>query len=100
METAFPCRFTLTEHGDRPYKEYLLDKCHSRNDHWANEVQSRIKGAVGDLHAVDARYHKDCTGLFVSNRRIVENLKDTSMTDEALQHVIEIQPADRQAVGH
>ena len=95
---AFPCRSTLTEHGDRPYKEYLLDKCHSRNDQWAHEVQSRIKGAVSDLHAVDARYHKDCMSIFVSNRCLAENPKDTSVTDEALWHVIEILQADRSRI--
>jgi len=61
---AFLCRSTHTEYGGKPYKEYLLEKCNSRNDHWANEVQSRIEGAVSDLHAVDARYHKDCMSLF------------------------------------
>ena len=95
---AFLCHSTLTEHGDRPYKEYLLDKCHSRNDHWANEVQTRIKAAVSDLHAVDARYHKDCMSIFVRNRCLADNLKDTSQTDEALQDVIEILQADRSRI--
>ena len=95
---AFLCRSTLTEHGDRPYKEYLLDKCHSRNDHWANEVQTRIKAAVSDLHVVDARYRKDCMSIFVRNRCLADNLKDTSQTDEALQDVIEILQADRSRI--
>ncbi|PIK51924.1 hypothetical protein BSL78_11179 [Apostichopus japonicus] len=98
---AYLCRSTHSVHCDKPYKEYLLEKCHSRNDHWANEVQSRIEGAVSDLHAVDARYHKDCMSLSVSNRCRLEDEKVTTEqpeTDKALQFVIETLQADRSRI--
>ena len=49
----------------QPYNEYLLQKCEERNDSWADDVKGRILGAVSDLCAVKARYHRDCMRKFV-----------------------------------
>ncbi len=38
----------------------MLNKCDERNDDWASEVRIRVEGALSDLHAAEARYHKDC----------------------------------------
>ena len=49
-------------------KDKILKQCELRSDHWVNLVALRIRGAVSDLHASDARYHKDCLSRFFSNR--------------------------------
>ena len=41
-----------------------------RDDEWAHKVNLRIGGAVSDLHAADAQYHKDCMAKFRSHRNI------------------------------
>ena len=65
---AYICRSTVSEHDRTPYRKFILDKCTARNDTWANEVRIRVLGAVSDLHAAEARYHKDCMSRFFSNR--------------------------------
>ena len=35
---------------------------------WASEVRVRVCGAVSDLHAADARYHKSCRVNFMFPR--------------------------------
>ena len=35
---AFLCRSTYSELENKPYKEYLIEKCTARNDQWANKV--------------------------------------------------------------
>lgn len=67
---AYICRSTVSEHNKTPYKEYLLEKCKIRGDSWADEVQCRIEGALSDLHAVEARYHRDCMSVFSSATEI------------------------------
>ena len=37
-----------------------MRKCVEKNDEWGNEVCIRIQGALSDLHAADAQYHRDC----------------------------------------
>ena len=69
---AFVCRSTHANDGQL-YKEFLLERCTSRNGDWAQEVQLRLQGAVSDLHAVEARYHRDCMSVFLSNRKLSED---------------------------
>ncbi|KAJ8021891.1 hypothetical protein HOLleu_39220 [Holothuria leucospilota] len=88
---AFLCRSTHADRRDKSYKAYLLERCHSRNDRWATEVQSRIEGAVSDLHAVDARYHRDCMSLFLSNRCLSQDPEGSyEPSGEAFVRVIDI----------
>ena len=56
--------------GQTSYKQYLLEKCSSRDDVLAEEVglRSRVVGSVFDLHAAEARYHRDCMCRFFANR--------------------------------
>lgn len=49
-------------------KDRILKQCKVRADQWAEAVMLRISGAPSDLHASDARYHKDCFSRFFSNR--------------------------------
>ena len=38
------------------------------NKFWTCVMRFRVEGAVSDLHAVEARYHVDCSSRFVTNR--------------------------------
>ena len=67
------CRSTKSEQSGQPYKQYLLEKCNGRGDHWADNVSGRIQGTLSDLHAEDARYHRDCMSRFFANRTLPHN---------------------------
>lgn len=45
-------------------KDRILKQCNIRADKWAKEVKLCVTGAPADLHASDARYHKDCLSRF------------------------------------
>ena len=51
------------------YTQYILDHCSKRGGKWASDVSSRIVGDISDLHAADARYHKNCYRAFFTNRQ-------------------------------
>lgn len=58
---------TLTD--DIKYR--IQEKCTERADVWATEVRHRLAGLTvraADLHAADARYHRDCYARFFSDR--------------------------------
>ena len=61
------CRTADRGKSQKSFKDVVLDSCDHRNDKWANEVRLRIQGAVSDLHAADAKYHRDCLQLFKKN---------------------------------
>ena len=61
------------------FKEYLLQKCVLRGDSWSDEVQRHIEEALSDLHAVEARYHKDCKSLSFSNRNRKHSASTTQL---------------------
>ena len=48
-------------------KDNLIKVCGQRGDSHAEEVSSRITGAITDLYAADARYHQTCFTTFVSS---------------------------------
>ena len=62
---AFKIRSTVKADGHE-YKQYILDICQKMND----TVKDRILGAVGDLHAADARCHESCRASFISARNV------------------------------
>ena len=57
---AYLCRSTLSKRDGNmvSYKQNILDKCSERGDQWAEDVCLCIEGAVSDLHAAEARYHR------------------------------------------
>ena len=61
------CRSIISEQDKTLYKQYLLEKCASRDDVLAEEVRSRVVGSISDLQA-EARYHRDCMCRFFANR--------------------------------
>ena len=58
-QKALLCR-TVDRPGKATFKETILSVCEARDDDWAKRVEVRIRGAVSDLHAADARYHDKC----------------------------------------
>ncbi len=87
---AYICTQYVT--GRKKYlKQELFEKCDERNDQWASQVRVRIAGAVSDLHAADARYHKNCRSKFMSP-------KSTSAAVKALQEVTGIEDIALQAL--
>lgn len=87
---AYLCRSTKSEKDKRPYKEFLLERCAVRNDEWGNEVRIRLEGAL-DLHAADARYHRDCMCSFMAMRNIQSTgrQQETDVTDPGLDAVFQ-----------
>ena len=78
-------------------KSVILDVCAKRGDQKANDVQIRVLGAPSDLHAADARYHRDCYKKFMGERNIravntPEHKEDVSR--ERVQRVIEHMQSD------
>ena len=90
---AFICRSTVSDQDQTPYKQYIIEKCASRDDAWAEEIRSRVVGSVSDLHAAEARYHRDCMCRFFAKRQLPTAQEGQSQTsdyqpDMALKHVI------------
>ena len=95
------CRSIWKDHGSKNYKEYLLEKCISRSDYWADEVRGRIESAVSDLHAADARYHRYCMSAFMNGRFLSESSNNQSTLqreDKALHHIIKTLHSDRSVI--
>ena len=69
-------------------KDRILKQCKVRADDWADVVMLRVTGAPSDLHASDARCHKDCLSRFFSQRSAPGDSKDGNKdTDETPQSV-------------
>lgn len=64
------CRTADRGKSQKTFKEVILETCNQRNDDWSDQVRLRIQGAVSDLHAADAMYHRDCLQTFKSPRNI------------------------------
>ena len=65
-------RATESEQTDKdlsPIKDMILENCKVRNDELADRVRIRVQGEVGDLHAVEARYHVDYRQRFYTPGR-------------------------------
>ena len=83
-KVAYLCR--TTDDGKTTSKEAILQHAHERNDAWAREVAFRANLAVSDLHAADARYHRDCLAKFFTNRPSAES--STEACDSALEELL------------
>lgn len=79
-------------------KDKILDKCDERNDKWASDVRLRVSGAVSDLHAANARYHKDCRSIFFYQRSTPVAAKagqpESEVVDEGFDCVITVLQED------
>ena len=65
------CRTVCKVNRDaKTFLESIIETCNKRNDDQAQQVKLRVLGAVSDLHAADARYHKDCRDSFMPLRSV------------------------------
>lgn len=67
---AVLCRTEYASPGKKSFKESILKVCDQRKDNVAEQVRSRVEGALSDLPAADARYHVDCMTNFMSANSI------------------------------
>jgi hypothetical protein len=65
------CRTADRGSDQKDFKDVIFNACDLRNDDWALNVHLRLEGAVSDLHAADAQYHKDCMSLFRGSRNMM-----------------------------
>ena len=102
---AYLCRSTVSEQEKTPYKQYLLEKCASRDDVLADEVRSRVVGSVSNLHAAEARCHTDCVCRFFANRLLSTGNEDGPLSprsqyqpDMAWKHMVTTLSNDQKRV--
>jgi hypothetical protein len=74
---------SLCQSGQTSLKEAILDVCKKQNDDKSNAIQVRLHGAVSDLAAVGARYHRDCASKFLSLGHSKKKDKNIVMTDRS-----------------
>lgn len=90
------CRTADRGYNQDSLKDVILKACDARNDEWAQQVRIRVEGAVSDLHAADAQYHKDCMSTFRATRNIHSaSHKPLQVEDEAFNRVIHDLNQDR-----
>lgn len=88
---------TTDRPGLPPFKDVLLDACEQRNDDWGRKVEIRIKGALTDLPAADAQYHKKCYVDFMSIPVYVNlSFNTDAIDDDALKPVVDDMYANQQ----
>ena len=92
----------MSEKDKTPYNEYILAKCASREDAWADEVRGRVVGSISDLPAAEALYHRDCMCRLFAKRLYTTAQGGQSQTldsyyqlDMALKHLITILSSDK-----
>ena len=68
-----------------------MRKCVERK--WGNEVCIRIQGALSDLHAADAQYHRECLRRFESNAGPSQS--ETLDKDPAFTMVVDLMLVDK-----
>ena len=69
--------------------------CDMRYDETVDKIRIRDQGAIGDLHAADARYHKDCHDMFMYSKSSRNpSTQKTKIQDKGLQKVINIMTED------
>lgn len=64
---AYLCR-TAYSNDKTAWKDNILEHAIKRGDTWGSDVAFRTNSALSDLHAAEARYHKDCMVKFFSNK--------------------------------
>ena len=87
-------RVVQCETSDRPgitsFKDVLLDVCEQRHDDWGRKVEIRIKGALTDLPAAEAQYHKKCFNKFMVIPKYADLSSDPIvLDDDALKVVVD-----------
>ena len=75
---------TTADHGpkSKTFKETIIGICEERRDKRSKEVSVRLHGAISDLHAVDAHYHRVCYKEFVESE--ISNIACCKTKDQAM----------------
>ena len=90
------CRTVESVSSSQTFKDAILQTCKGRNDKLAKEVELRILGAHTDLHAADARYHRDCRPSFMGAKSQPSSAAaGKDLSDEAFEKVIRAMESDR-----
>lgn len=91
------CRTIDPGSSDKTFKETILQVCRDRSDQWAKDVELRVLGAVSDLHAADARYHRDCKPSFMGPKALKLSAKSgtTTRKDSAFDQVVRLMESDK-----
>lgn len=90
------CRTADRGKLQRTFKEVILDTCDQRNDQWGDQVRLRIQATVSDLHAADAKYHRDCLQTFKSLRHLDNaQIEANCDVDRAFAEVIDSMIIDK-----
>ena len=92
------CRTIDSGATDKSFKDAILQVCHDRNDQWSKDVELRVLGAVSDLHAADAGYHRDCRPSFMGSKSSKTSTASASRKDPALLKIIDEIEADVAAI--
>ena len=78
--------YMIRTDGDIYFKGSILRvTCAQRNDRTADEVRTRVQGAVSDLHAADARYHVDRRARIMTTLHVQSSSSTASNTSEACE---------------
>ena len=79
-----------------PFKDDILRVCSLWKDSQSAAVEHRVKSALSDLHAMDARYHLDCKKAFFHDGYL-DSIRPSSQkkTDCALLDVIKTMDEDK-----
>ena len=93
------CRTADRGPNQDSFKDVILKACEIRNDEWAEQVKLRVEGALTDLHAADAQYHKDCMSNFRGTRNLqYVSKKSEQQEDNAFIQVIKLLTEDRSRI--
>ena len=91
------CR--TAEPGEKSFKSCVLDACDQRRDVQSEEVRLHVQGAVSDLHATDAMYHKICHTRFMAPKSIANASRKSSeqplYVDDAFIEVVTEMQSDQ-----
>ena len=93
-QRVIQCRTADRGPNQITFQDVILDACDLRNDDWGQQVRLRVEGAVSDLHAADAQYHKDCMSSFRGPRNVKSFVaqKNEMLQDEAFMCVVQCFP--------
>lgn len=69
---------TAGQGDEHDFKQAVIDVCARRNDDRAEQVHIRLQGAISDLHAADAIYHRECHAFFMAPRSVMASSRRLS----------------------
>lgn len=75
-------RYSIVGTTDRPNKpsiqQAILEKCYFWQDDFSEKIWLQINGVIGDLHAADAWYYRDCQTYFCIHLQVKTRIPMTT----------------------